>query len=144
MQPRSETKGTNKRLRIVFRSLRGIIFSKVNCIGPRNRLVWPANGKSGAFGSVDKKICSASTNAAVMVHHPCAYIGGLISLPVARSEFVDVDFWRAELINGQPMGTALNTAAAAHGLTGALLPGRLQRPIRGRGNVKAHRGLQFH
>jgi len=56
---------------------------------------------------------------AIQSHHPRTYIAGIISLPVARSEFVDVDFWRATLINGNSMGTALNAAAAAHGLAGA-------------------------
>ncbi len=84
-----------------------------------------ATNFSGLYNSVvllnSCNVCASpySLKNAIMSHHPRAYIGGLISLPVARSEYVDVDFWRATLINGQSMGIALNTAAAAHGLTGA-------------------------
>jgi hypothetical protein len=56
---------------------------------------------------------------AIMAHNPRTYIAGIISLPVARSEYVDVDFWRSTLLLNQPMATALASASAAHGLTGA-------------------------
>ena len=56
---------------------------------------------------------------AIMQHHPRTYIAGIISLPVTRSEYVDVDFWNKTLLQGQTMGTALSDASAAHGLTGA-------------------------
>ncbi len=84
-----------------------------------------ATNFSGLYHSVvllnSCNVCASpySLKNAIMAHHPRSYIGGVISLPVARSEFVDVDFWRASLITGQPMGVALNAASAAHGLTGA-------------------------
>lgn len=80
---------------------------------------------SGIYNSVillnSCNTCASPYNLknAILQHHPRTYIAGIISLPVGSSEYVDVDFWNKTLLQGQTMGTALNQASAAHGLTGA-------------------------
>jgi hypothetical protein len=80
---------------------------------------------SGVYNSVillnSCNVCASpySLKNAIKQHKPRTYIGGSISLPVGRSELVDVDFWRKSLLEGKAMGVALNEASAAHGLTGA-------------------------
>ncbi|GEM_PF-2127581 len=80
---------------------------------------------SGVYNSVillnSCNVCASpySLKNAIKQHNPRTYIGGSISLPVGSSELVDVDFWRKTLLEGKTMGTALNEAAAAHGLSGA-------------------------
>jgi len=56
---------------------------------------------------------------AIKQHQPRTYIGGSISLPVGRSEYVDVDFWKYALLQNKTMGWALNKASQNHSLTGA-------------------------
>ena len=56
---------------------------------------------------------------AIKQHQPRTYIGGSISLPVGRSELVDVDFWKYSLLQDKTMGWALTKASQDHGLAGA-------------------------
>jgi hypothetical protein len=56
---------------------------------------------------------------AIKQHQPRTYIGGSISLPVGRSELVDVDFWKYSLLQDKTMAWALNKASQDHGLAGA-------------------------